>query len=134
MHVTTKDKKTEKDQSMTIASSSGLSDRDIERMVSESEQYPETDKACQLVIEQVNTADSVCAEIENALRDFRNSLDKEQAEKLEKYVSELRELVVKGQVGDVLVTVEAIKQKIDEINWTIKMLSHVCTLGIICRR
>lgn len=64
VHVTAKDKATGKDQSMTIASSSGLSDKDIERMVSESEQYAETDKARKSVIEEANKADSICADTE----------------------------------------------------------------------
>ena len=49
---------------MTIASSSGLSDKDIERMVSDAEQYAETDKARKNVIEEANKADSVCADTE----------------------------------------------------------------------
>ncbi|KAF8873719.1 heat shock protein 70 family, partial [Infundibulicybe gibba] len=38
VNVSAKDKATNKDQSMTIASSSGLSDKDIEKMVSDAEQ------------------------------------------------------------------------------------------------
>ena len=49
---------------MTIASSSGLSDRDIERMVEEAEQYAETDKQRKQLIEEANKADSVCADTE----------------------------------------------------------------------
>ena len=49
---------------MTIASSSGLSDKDIERMVEESEKYAETDKARKAVIEEANKADSICADTE----------------------------------------------------------------------
>lgn len=64
VHVNARDKATSKDQSMTIASSSGLSDKDIERMVSESEQYAETDKARKQVIEEANKADSVCSDTE----------------------------------------------------------------------
>lgn len=62
VHVNAKDKATNKDQSMTIASSSGLSDRDIEKMVSEAEQYAETDKARRSLIEEANKADSVVAD------------------------------------------------------------------------
>jgi molecular chaperone DnaK len=39
---------------MTIASSSGLSERDIEKMVSDAEQFAETDKACRSLIEDAN--------------------------------------------------------------------------------
>ena len=64
VHVTAKDKATNKDQSMTITSSSGLSDKDIERMVEESEKYAETDKARKAVIEESNKAESVCHDTE----------------------------------------------------------------------
>ena len=52
---------------MTIASSSGLSDKDIERMVSEAEQFAETDKARKSLIEEANKADSVCADTEKGM-------------------------------------------------------------------
>ena len=67
VHVNAKDKATNKDQSMTIASSSGLSDKDIERMVSEAEQYAETDKERKALIEEANKADSVCADTEKGM-------------------------------------------------------------------
>lgn len=64
----TADKATGKDQSMTIASSSGLSDKDIERMVQESEQYAEADKARRQVIEEANKADSICTDTEKGMQ------------------------------------------------------------------
>lgn len=67
VNVGAKDKATGKDQSMTIASSSGLSDKEIERMVSESEQYAEQDKARRDVIEESNKAESVCVDTEKGM-------------------------------------------------------------------
>ena len=64
VHVTAKDKATNKDQSMTIASSSGLSDKEIERMLSDAEQYAEADKSRKNLIEESNKAESVCADTE----------------------------------------------------------------------
>jgi molecular chaperone DnaK len=49
---------------MTIASSSGLSDKDIERMVSDAEQYAEADQARKLIIEEANRAESICVDTE----------------------------------------------------------------------
>lgn len=72
MHVNAKDKATNKDQSMTIASSSGLSDKDIERMVSDAEQYAEADKARRDVIEESNKAESVCADTEKGTSSFQH--------------------------------------------------------------
>jgi molecular chaperone DnaK len=61
------DKATGKDQSMTIASSSGLSDKEIERMVSDAEQFAEQDKARRDVIEESNKAESVCVDTEKGM-------------------------------------------------------------------
>ena len=44
---------------MTIASSSGLSEKDIEKMVSDTEQFAETDKALLSLIKEANKADIV---------------------------------------------------------------------------
>ena len=62
MNVAPKDKATNKDQS--IASSSGLSDEEIERMVPDAEQYAEQGKARRDIIEESNKAESVCADTE----------------------------------------------------------------------
>lgn len=62
--MTAKDKATGKDQSMTITSSSGLSDKDIEKMVADAEQYAESDKERKAVIEEANKAESACADTE----------------------------------------------------------------------
>lgn len=114
VHVTAKDKATGKDQSMTIASSSGLSDKEIENMVSDAEQYAESDKARKDIIEESNKADSVCADTEKAMGEFKEQLDKEEKEKVEKLVAELRELASKGQAGDASLTADTIREKIHE--------------------
>ncbi len=56
---------------MTIASSSGLSDKEIERMVAESEAFAESDKLRRLVIEESNKGESFCADTEKGEKDQR---------------------------------------------------------------
>jgi molecular chaperone DnaK len=114
VHVTAKDKATNKDQSMTIASSSGLSDKEIERMVADAEQYAESDKERKNVIEESNKAESVCADTEKAMKEFKDQLDKDEKEKVEKLVAELREIAAKGQAGDSSLTADGIREKINE--------------------
>ncbi|KAF8339387.1 heat shock protein 70 family [Amanita rubescens] len=114
VHVTAKDKATGKDQSMTIASSSGLSDKDIEKMISESEQYAETDKARRALIEEANKADSVCSDTEKAMNEFKDQLDATEKEKVTKLVAELRELASQGQSGDASVSADNIREKVNE--------------------
>ncbi|KAH0829095.1 heat shock protein 70 family [Lanmaoa asiatica] len=114
VNVSAKDKATGKDQSMTIASSSGLSDKDIERMVSDAEQYAESDKARRALIEEANKGESVCSDTEKAMNEFKDQLDATEKEKVTKLVGELRELAVKGQASDASVTADQIREKINE--------------------
>lgn len=114
VHVNAKDKATGKDQSMTIASSSGLSDKDIEKMVSDAEQYAETDKARREFIEEANKADSVCTDTEKAMNEFKEQLDATEKDKVSKLITELRELASKAQSGDSSITADAIREKINE--------------------
>ncbi|KAJ3539563.1 hypothetical protein NMY22_g4680 [Coprinellus aureogranulatus] len=111
--VPAKDKATGKDQSMTIASSSGLSDKDIERMVADAE-FAEADKQRHALIEEGNKADSVVNDTEKAMNEFKEQLDAEEKGKVEKLVAELRELASKGQAGDSSITADTIREKIHE--------------------
>lgn len=117
VHVKAKDKATNKDQSMTIASSSGLNDKDIEQMVADAERYAESDKARRSVIEEANKAESVCADTEKALEEFKDQLeDAGEREKVRALVGELRELAGRAlkSEGAEGVEAEAIKEKIAE--------------------
>jgi molecular chaperone DnaK len=114
VNVSAKDKATNKDQSMTIASSSGLSDRDIEKMVSDAEQYAESDKARKALIEEANKAESVIADTEKAMAEFKEQLDATEKDKVTKLLAELREIAAKGQAGDAAVTSDSIREKINE--------------------
>ncbi|TBU38022.1 hypothetical protein BD309DRAFT_1059385 [Dichomitus squalens] len=67
-------------------------------MVSEAEQYAETDKACKQLVEEANKVDSICANTEKAINEFRDQIDT--TEKVSKLIVELRELAIKGWAGD----------------------------------
>ncbi|KAI6028875.1 heat shock protein 70 family [Pisolithus orientalis] len=100
VHVTAKDKATNKDQSMTIASLSGLSDKDIECMISDAEKYADVDKARWELIEEANKGESVCVDTEKAMNEFKEQLDAAEREKV--------------PPGDASVTAEQIEEKIGE--------------------
>ena len=114
VNVAAKDKATNKDQSMTIAAGSGLSEQEIERMVNDAEQHAEADKARPVVIEEANRAQSVAGETSKAMAEFKDQLDKEEAEKVQKLVEELEGLASRGISGDAALTADEIKAKIDE--------------------
>jgi len=114
VNVSAKDRATNKDQSITIAASSGLSDKEIENMIAEAEKNAEADKERRNVIEASNQADSVCAETEKAMNEFKEQIEASEKEKVEGLIKELRELAMKGQAGDATASSEAIRTKISE--------------------
>ncbi|KAK8028864.1 hypothetical protein PG991_005920 [Apiospora marii] len=115
VHVHAKDKSTNKDQSITIASGSGLSDSEIEQMVEDSEKYAETDKERKSAIESANRADSVLNDTEKALNEFADRLDKTEADAIREKINSLREFVSKSQSGEGTATSAEIKEKTDEL-------------------
>ncbi|EPS41671.1 hypothetical protein H072_4433 [Dactylellina haptotyla CBS 200.50] len=115
VHVHAKDKSTNKDQSITIASGSGLSDSEIQSMVDDAERYAETDKARKHLIETANRADSVINDTEKALKDFEDRIDKTEAEQIKEKITALRELVSQSQAGEGTITGDELKAKMDEL-------------------
>ena len=115
VHVHAKDKSTNKDQSITIASGSGLSDSEIQGMVDDAEKYGEQDKERKAAIEAANRADGVLNDTEKALKDFADKIDKTEADQLKEKIGTLREFVAKNQSGEGTATAAELKEKTDEL-------------------
>ncbi|KAF9870071.1 mitochondrial hsp70 chaperone [Colletotrichum karsti] len=115
VHVHAKDKSTNKDQSITIASGSGLSDSEIQQMVEDSEKYAEADKERKGSIEAANRADSVLNDTERALNEYAEKLDKTEADGIREKIASLREFVSKSLAGEGNATATEIKEKTDEL-------------------
>lgn len=115
VHVHAKDKATNKDQSITIASGSGLSDSEIQGMVDDAEKYGEQDKERKAAIEAANRADSVVNDTEKALKDFADKLDKTEADQIRTKIETLREFIAKNQSGEGTATAAEMKEKTDEL-------------------
>ncbi|ORX62550.1 hsp7-like protein [Hesseltinella vesiculosa] len=115
VNVSAKDKATNRDQSMTIAASSGLSSDEIENMIQQAEANAEADRKRRDTIEMANRADSVMSETEKAMDDFKEQLDKTEADKLREQITNLRAEAVKAQAGETEVNPEELKAKIDEL-------------------
>lgn len=118
VHVHAKDKSTNKDQSITIASGSGLSDSEIQNMVDDAEKYGAQDKERKAAIEAANRADSVLNDTDKALKEFEDKLDKAEADAIKEKIASLREYVAKNQAGEGTATAEEMKAKIDELQST----------------
>ena len=69
LNVTAKDTATQKDQKITITSSSGLSKEEVERMAKEADAHSAEDKAQREAIEAKNQLDSMVYNVEKMLRE-----------------------------------------------------------------
>ncbi len=99
LHVSAKDKKTGKEQSITIKASSGLSEDDIQRMIHEAEQNAAEDKKFEELVKTKNSADHTAHEVSKKLRECGDAISAADREKIEKAVAEL-ETASKGSDKD----------------------------------
>ena len=116
VNVSAKDKATGKSQDITIKSSSGLSDEEIERMVNEAEQYAEEDKKRKEQVEIRNNADQLIFTTEKTLKDLGDKVDAAELEK----ANEAKDKLKKTLEGD---DSEAIKQASEELEKVVQELS-----------
>ncbi|MEP3386925.1 MAG: molecular chaperone DnaK [Reichenbachiella sp.] len=91
MHVTSKDKGTNKEQSIRIEASSGLSEEEIEKMRQEAEANAESDKAEKEKIEKLNGADSMIFQTEKQLNEFGDKLSDDNKGKINAALEKLKE-------------------------------------------
>ncbi|KAG5355373.1 Heat shock protein SSC1 [Yarrowia sp. C11] len=100
INVSARDKATNKDSSITVAGSSGLSDTEIEKMVNDAEKYKEQDKARRESVEAANRTDQICNDTESSMNEFEAQIDKAEGEKVKAQIAELRESVARIQAGE----------------------------------
>jgi molecular chaperone DnaK len=95
MHVGAKDKATGKEQKIAIKASSGLSEEEIKRMVSDAEAHAEEDKKFRELVDSRNRADQLVHAVEKSLKDLGDKVDGGERAKVESALSDLRG-VLKG--------------------------------------
>eukprot|EP00941_MAST-03F_sp_MAST-3F-sp1_P006399 g6399.t1 len=93
VNVSAKDKATNREQSIVIQSSGGLSDDDIERMVREAEANAEADKNKKAGIEAKNDADQVLYQTEKSFEEHKDKMDSEAVADLEAKLTKMREVI-----------------------------------------
>ncbi|MEO9964478.1 MAG: molecular chaperone DnaK [Reichenbachiella sp.] len=91
MHVTSKDKGTNKEQSIRIEASSGLSEEEIEKMRQEAEANADADKIEKEKIEKLNGADSMIFQTEKQLSEFGDKLSDDNKAKITAGLEKLKE-------------------------------------------
>ncbi len=101
LHVSAKDKATNKEQKIRIESSSGLSKDEIDRMVKDAERNAGDDKKKREEIDTRNRLDSLAYEVEKNSKDWADKLSPEMKTRLETAVERARKAHRGADMGEV---------------------------------
>ena len=93
LNVAAKDKATGKAQSITIKSSSGLSDEEIDKMVKDAELHAEEDKKFQELVTVKNTADTLIHATNKSLDELGDKVNVEEQANIKDKISKLEEVL-----------------------------------------
>ncbi len=101
VNVTAKDLGTNKEQSITITSSTNLTDEEVEKMRKEAEENKEADEKRKEEAEVKNDAEQLVFQTEKAIKDLGDKVDKDEKEEAEKLVEKLRKAIDKNDMDDI---------------------------------
>ncbi|KKP98851.1 MAG: Chaperone protein DnaK [Parcubacteria group bacterium GW2011_GWD2_38_12] len=109
LNVKAKDKATNKEQSVRIESSSGLSKEEIEKMKQEAAVHADEDKKKKEAVELKNNAENLIYSTEKTLRDFGDKVSADEKKIMEEKIEALKK-IKEGQ------DIEAIKKAIEDLS------------------
>ena len=109
VNVTAKDLGTNKEQSITITSSTNLSDEEIDKMVKEAEANKEADEKRKAEADVKNDAESMIFATEKALKDLGDKVDAKDKKEAEEKLEELKKAMESNDTDD-------IKKKTESLN------------------
>lgn len=110
VHVSAKDKSTNKEQSITIQSSGGLSEDQIQKMVNEAEQYAGKDAERKAAIEARNDADALIYSTEKSVQEYKDRLPQNIVDDINSAMAELRSAMEGDNAEDIKAKSTALQQ------------------------
>jgi chaperone protein DnaK len=110
VHVSAKDKSTGKEQSITIQSSGGLSETQIEQMVSDAETYAEKDKERKAAIDARNDADALIYSTEKSVSEYKDKLPQDVVDTINAAIVDLRASMETDNAEDIKTKTSALQQ------------------------
>ena len=115
VHVKAKDLGTQKEQKITITSSSGLKEDEIDRMVKEAEAHAAEDKARKEELDVKNNADSLVYQAEKALKELDGKGDTALLKEVEEAKDKLKKSIEAGNIEDIKKDSEALEQPLHKL-------------------
>ena len=110
VNVSAKDLGTGKEQRITIKSSSGLSDAEIEQMIKDAELNAEADKKRKEEVDIRNNADSMVFQVEKTLKDMGDKVDAAEVADINKAKDELKAALEGNDTAEIKAKTEALQE------------------------
>jgi molecular chaperone DnaK len=110
LNVSAKDLATSKQQAITITSSSGLNEKEIDKMVKDAEKFREEDKRNKDVIENRNKLDQLSYALEKVVKENKEKVPVDMVGEVEAAVKRAKEAVEKGDNQKILDEMENINK------------------------
>jgi molecular chaperone DnaK len=110
VHVSAKDTATGKEQSIKIEASSGMSEEEIERMVSDAEAHGEEDRLKKEAVEVRNRLDNLVYEVDKNLKENRDKIEEEDAKNIEDALEKGREAIKSSDKDEMETAIEEISK------------------------
>jgi molecular chaperone DnaK len=114
LHVSAKDKATNKEQSIRITSSSGLSKEEVEKMKADAQAHAAEDKKRKDEIETKNQADNLVFQTRKQIKDLGDKMPADTKSKIETAANSLDEAIKGGNINDIKARMEALNNAWNE--------------------
>jgi molecular chaperone DnaK len=116
INVSAVDKATNKQQSIRIESSSGLSKEEIEKMKIEAEQNAETDRQMKEDVDTLNSADSLMFQVGKSMGDLEGKITEDEKTEINTSIDKLKSAYDKKEISEVKVLMEEVNNKFQTIS------------------
>jgi molecular chaperone DnaK len=110
LHVSAKDRATNKEQKIRIEASSGLSESEIERMVKDAESHADEDKKRREEIEARNRLDAMTYEVEKNMKEWEDRLESEHKDRLTGALERSRKALKQNEMDEIKASLEELQQ------------------------
>ncbi len=115
LHVTARDKASGREQKITITSTSGLSQEEVERMVREAELHAQEDRQRREEIEMRNRADSLAYQAERTLQDVGDKISASLRSEVEERVKAVRDALASNDLTRVRSAADELERTMQRI-------------------
>lgn len=117
LHVSAKDKQTNKEQKIRIEASSGLTDSEIKQAIKDAEEHAEEDKRTKERIDSKNETEALIFRSEKALKDYGDKVPEAVKTEINQKIEQAKEAIKSDDV-------ELIKKARDDLNQTIQKIGE----------